>query len=104
MAQEKELSFLELRLPKNNEYTTEPMEALLANLARNQKRSLSSLFSPQKPNFLNRKKLWQKIVACQSFRSAPVLNLAEIAALWHLPSGKINLPNILWGRTLITTN
>ena len=49
MAQENQLSFLELRLPKNNEYTTEPMEALLANLARNQKRSLFSLFSPQKP-------------------------------------------------------
>lgn len=57
---------------------------------------------PKKPNFLNRKKLWQKIVACQPSRSASVLNLAEIAALWHLPSGKINLPNILWGRTLIT--
>jgi hypothetical protein len=49
MAQENQLSFLELRLPKNNEYTTEPMEALLANLARNQKRSLFSLFSSQKP-------------------------------------------------------
>ncbi|MGE4555008.1 MAG: hypothetical protein AB7D02_02720, partial [Candidatus Paceibacterota bacterium] len=49
MAQENQLSFLELRLPKNNEYTTEPMEALLANLARNQKRSLFSPFSPQKP-------------------------------------------------------
>ncbi|MBP8591172.1 hypothetical protein KBI33_01730 [Candidatus Shapirobacteria bacterium] len=28
--------------------------------------------------------------------------MAEIAALWHLPGRKINLPNILWGRTLIT--
>jgi len=49
MAQENQLSFLELRLPKNNEYTTEPMEALLANLARNQKRSLFPFFLPKNP-------------------------------------------------------
>ncbi|MGI6278420.1 MAG: type IV secretory system conjugative DNA transfer family protein [Patescibacteria group bacterium] len=37
-----ELSFLEVRLPKNNPYTTEQMEALLANLTKTKKKGLFS--------------------------------------------------------------
>jgi len=46
-----ELSFLEVRLPKNNTYTTEQMEALLANLTKVKKKKLFS--SSQPPLGLN---------------------------------------------------
>jgi len=50
--------------------------------------------------FLGKKKLlnaiWQRRVA----GVGQTLNLAEVSSLWHLPSGKINLPNIAWGRQM----
>ncbi len=40
------------------------------------------------------KAIWQR----QPKGTGQILNLAEIASLWHIPSQQINLPNIAWGR------
>jgi hypothetical protein len=55
----------------------------------------------QKPNRFKKKKTYQAIIAHQPTKIT-ILNLAEASTLWHLPSEKVTLPNITWGRTIIT--
>jgi hypothetical protein len=49
-----------------------------------------------------RKKFLKSIILRQSGFSprGQVLNVAELATLWHLPSLKLTVPNINWGRTI----
>jgi len=56
----------------------------------------------KKPSFLTRSKLKKAVFAHQPYPPKEILNLEEIASLWHLPGKKTNLPNIAWGRTIIT--
>ncbi|MDD3679588.1 MAG: type IV secretion system DNA-binding domain-containing protein [Candidatus Shapirobacteria bacterium] len=55
----------------------------------------------KKPNLLNKKRIYQSIINHQPDHKT-ILNLAETAALWHLPTEKISLPNIAWGRIITT--
>ena len=55
----------------------------------------------KKSCFFNKKKIKEAILSHQA-TSKTILNIGEIATLWHLPSGKIQLPNINWGRIIIT--
>jgi len=54
----------------------------------------------KKPGLLTRKKLLDAIWQRKPRGAGQILNLAELASLWHLPSGQINLPNIAWGRQI----
>jgi len=53
-------------------------------------------------NIFNKNKVKKSILSHQIGSPQNILNIEEIASLWHLPTGKINLPNIAWGRTIIT--
>jgi len=48
--------------------------------------------------FLGKKKLLVSIWQRRPYKFGQILNLAEIASMWHLPSIKVDLPNIAWGR------
>lgn len=54
----------------------------------------------KKTNFLRRKKLVRSIMERRAWGRNQILNILEIASLWHLPTGLITLPNIAWGRTI----
>ncbi|KUK84161.1 MAG: hypothetical protein XD98_0149 [Microgenomates bacterium 39_6] len=55
----------------------------------------------KKPNFINKKRIFSSIVSHQA-KQKTILNLSEVATLWHLPGEKVTLPNIAWGRTITT--
>lgn len=52
------------------------------------------------PNFINSKKLALAIKQNSIFGTTNILNTAEIASVWHMPSGKIDIPNIIWGKKI----
>ncbi len=87
-----------LRLGSNNETA---LEALAG--------SFGSFSSPQ-GNYLIAKKLpfWRRKSLRQQFRrrrpggKRQLLNNLEVASLWHLPGTQINLPNIAWGRQIVS--
>ncbi len=54
----------------------------------------------KKPGFLEKKKLLTSIWQRQAKGNGQLLNISEIASLWHLPSKQVNLPNIAWGRQI----
>lgn len=55
----------------------------------------------QKPaGFLVKNKICKAILNRQPGGASQILNINEIASLWHLPNNKIKLPNIAWGREL----
>ncbi len=60
-------------------------------------------FRFQKPSFLNQKKLL-KSISERNFDQVPsnqVLNLEELASIWHLPGNSLSgIRNISWGTTL----
>jgi len=53
-------------------------------------------------NIFNKNKIKKAVLSHQISSPKIILNTEEIASLWHLPTGRINLPNIAWGRTIIT--
>lgn len=55
-----------------------------------------------KPGMLSKKKLIQSILERKPFGKNQILNVAEIASLWHIPGALITLPNIGWGKQLRT--
>lgn len=56
------------------------------------------------PNFFNKNKLRKSIFA-RSFSSGlsnQILNVEELAAMWHFPTALTKLPNIAWGKNLFS--
>ncbi|MBP6989792.1 hypothetical protein KBB48_03410, partial [Candidatus Shapirobacteria bacterium] len=56
------------------------------------------------PNFFNKNKL-QKSIFARSFFSGlsnQILNVEELAAMWHFPTALTKLPNIAWGKNLFS--
>ncbi len=53
-------------------------------------------------NIFNRRRLRHKILSHRPTLKNNILNIEEAASLWHLPTGKVDLPNIDWGRTITT--
>lgn len=45
---------------------------------------------------------WQNKLVSRSVSTKRVLNLPEMATLWHLPSEKVKVPMILWGVNVLT--
>ena len=58
----------------------------------------------QKPNFLNKDKLKRGILNRESSFNSQfhIFSIAELATLWHLPGINIKIPNIAWGRSVLT--
>ncbi len=56
------------------------------------------------PTYPTRKKLEKEIKYLKSRKTADkqVLNIAELATLWHLPSEKIKTPSIVWGSSVLS--
>ncbi len=55
-----------------------------------------------KPGRLNRKKIIKAIFGREPLGKGQILNNLEIASLWHLPTALITLPNIAWGRKIVS--
>ena len=57
-------------------------------------------FTYKKANFLTSEKLKKSLINHEPYGNTLILNTLEIATIWHMPAGDINIPNIVWGRTL----
>ena len=64
-------------------------------------RSDANSFSMKRPGMLSKNK---EISAMYTRRVAgkQILNIVEIATLWHLPSSKIKTPSIIWGNAVLS--
>ena len=87
-----------LRLASNNETALEALAGSFGSFSAPQGNYLVS----KKPHFWQRKSLWQSFKQRQPGGKRQLLNDLEIASLWHLPGTQINLPNIAWGRQIVS--
>jgi len=55
-----------------------------------------------KPGRLAKKKMVKAIFKREPLGKGQILNNLEIASLWHLPTALITLPNISWGRKIVS--
>jgi len=85
-----------LRLATNK---PETLEALAGSFGIYTDPSGNSLVK-KSPGLFGKTKLLEAIWRREPRGASQILNLAEIASLWHPPSGRINLPNIAWGRQM----
>lgn len=53
------------------------------------------------PNFLTKKRALKKFISRRSTKSI-ILNIKEIASIWHLPSDKVKVEGIAWGRNVLS--
>ena len=87
-----------LRIVTNNE---EALKALMGSFG-----SFSSpngnYFVSKKPGVFSKEKFKKSIFQRESFGKGQILNSLEISSLWHLPTHLITLPNIAWGRQMIS--
>jgi len=58
----------------------------------------------QKPSFLRKDRLKKAVFNRQSSFSSRfhIFSISELATLWHLPGVNIKIPNIAWGRAVLT--
>ncbi|MGB9910994.1 MAG: type IV secretory system conjugative DNA transfer family protein [Microgenomates group bacterium] len=58
----------------------------------------------KKPLFLFQEKLKKAILNREGILIPPwqIFSVSELATLWHLPSGKIHIPNIAWGKAVLS--
>jgi hypothetical protein len=64
-------------------------------------RADANSFSVKKPSILNRKKATDNLIL-RCVTDTQILNIAELATIWHLPSEKIKTPSILWGSSVLS--
>jgi len=64
-------------------------------------RSDANFFVAHRPSVFNRKKENQAALS-RHLTANQILNIMELATLWHLPSDKIKIPSILWGTSVLT--
>lgn len=57
-------------------------------------------FKIKKPNFLQQKNFDLAVYNHTPYGTACLLNIAELATIWHLPNGTIDIPNIVWGKKI----
>lgn len=58
-------------------------------------------FSVKRPSLLSKKSLSKSLLERQ-VTGKDVLNIAELATIWHLPSDKIKTPTIAWGTSVLS--
>lgn len=58
----------------------------------------------QKPSFLKKDRLKKAILTREASFSSRfhIFSISELATLWHLPGVNIKIPNIAWGRSVLT--
>ena len=87
-----------LRVVTNND---EALKALLGSFG-----SFSSpngnYFVSKSPGLFKKEKLKQSVFAREPFGKGQILNSLEISSVWHLPTQLITLPNIAWGREMVS--
>jgi len=64
-------------------------------------RADSNSFSTKKPSLLKRSKAFTDLVF-RRVTENQILNIAELATLWHLPSDKIKTASIVWGTSVLS--
>lgn len=98
-----------------NEKISYPGFSASVRIATNAKNSLSELtgafgvftradgnnLHTQKPGTFRRKKE-KKALLQRQITNSQILNIAELATLWHLPSEKIKIPSIVWGTAVLS--
>lgn len=87
-----------LRLAANN---PEALKALVGSFGSFANPSGNYLVS-KKPSFFSGDKLVKSIFNRSLWGKCQVLNDLEIASLWHLPTQLVTLPNIAWGRKIVS--
>ena len=87
-----------LRLGSNNETALEALAGSFGSFSAPQGNYLVG----KKPPFWRRKPLEDRFWQRRPGGTRQLLNNLEIASLWHLPGAQINLPNIAWGRQIIS--
>jgi hypothetical protein len=55
---------------------------------------------PGKVGFLKKDKLLDAINEHKPYGESCILNFLELCTIWHLPTAKVNVPNIVWGKKL----
>lgn len=58
-------------------------------------------FSVKKPSFVNKKKVLSHTLN-RKVSEGQILNIMELATVWHLPSEKIKTPTIAWGTSVLS--
>lgn len=58
-------------------------------------------FVGKRPNFINKNSIENAVVGRHSM-GKNILNIAEIATVWHLPSEKIKVSSIAWGTSVLS--
>ncbi|MFC1790803.1 type IV secretion system DNA-binding domain-containing protein, partial [Patescibacteria group bacterium] len=89
-----------LRLAANSQEALNEMAGTFAAYARGDGNSLTFNSFPR----------WRKKKFCQSIverttkyiPSGQIFSVSELATLWHLPNNTIKIPNILWGRSILS--
>lgn len=58
----------------------------------------------KKPAFWQKEKLKKALIGRTDSLTPPyqILSVSELATVWHLPSDKTQIPNIAWGKTMLT--
>ncbi len=62
---------------------------------------VGNYFKLSKPGFMKEKKLFEAILTHSPYGTSNILNIAEIASIWHMPKGNQDIPNIMWGKKLV---
>src|SRR3989304_2333638 len=86
-----------IRLASNPKKTLNELSSAFGVFARADANSLST----KRPG-LGRKKAALKNLLSRRVSDAQILNIAEIATMWHLPSDKIKTPSIAWGTSVLS--
>jgi hypothetical protein len=89
-----------LKLMANSATNLNELAGAFAGLARGDGNSLVL----KKPSIINKKAFIQAIFKREpkQIPSAQILAVSELATLWHLPGKAIKIPNIAWGRTILS--
>lgn len=86
-----------IRLASNTKETQKELVSAFGVFARADGNS----FSVKKPSLLVKDKCYQNLIA-RKVTGNEILNVMELATIWHLPSEKIQIPSIVWGQSVLS--
>ena len=87
-----------IRLAANNQSSLEALIGSFGSFANPKGNYLVA----KKPSWWQKKRLTAAIFARERWGKGQILNTLELASLWHLHTRLITLPNIAWGRKIIS--
>ena len=86
-----------IRIASNMEKTTKEIANAYGVFAKSDGNNIYS----KRPGMLSTKKESQALQE-RRVTDSQILNIEELATLWHLPSEKIKIPSILWGKAIFS--